>query len=188
MSKTVSKILDTAQELVQTRGYNAFSYRDLAERVGIKTSSIHYYFPTKGDLGRELMKRYRGQFRQHLEDVDREAGSASQRLERYVGLYERTFRDGEKTCLCASLSADATTLPDEVCTEIRGFFRDNEDWLARLIETGVRSEEFRSREDPRQAARSIVNALEGAMLAARAFSSVDPIVVTGGWLVSSLKP
>ena len=55
---TATTILDAAQQLAQTRGYNAFSYRDLAERVGIRTASIHYHLPTKGDLGVALVARY----------------------------------------------------------------------------------------------------------------------------------
>jgi TetR/AcrR family transcriptional repressor of nem operon len=43
---------------VQARGYNALSFREIAKDVGIKSASIHYYFPTKGDLGVALAKRY----------------------------------------------------------------------------------------------------------------------------------
>ncbi|EQD50561.1 transcriptional regulator, TetR family, partial [mine drainage metagenome] len=43
------KIIDVAQQLVQSRGFNAFSYRDLADRISIRTASIHYYFPKKDD-------------------------------------------------------------------------------------------------------------------------------------------
>ena len=43
------QLLAHALELIQRRGYNGFSYRDLAELVGVKTSSIHYYFPYSGD-------------------------------------------------------------------------------------------------------------------------------------------
>ena len=40
--------LNLAETLVRTRGYNGFSYRDLAEQIGIKTASIHYRFPHQG--------------------------------------------------------------------------------------------------------------------------------------------
>jgi AcrR family transcriptional regulator len=51
-------IMDTAQAMVQAKGYNALSFRELAKAVGIKSASIHYYFPTKGDLGAALARRY----------------------------------------------------------------------------------------------------------------------------------
>ncbi len=49
-STTRELLLAHAEKLIRTRGCNGFSYRDLAEHVGVKTSSIHYYFPGKDDL------------------------------------------------------------------------------------------------------------------------------------------
>lgn len=34
-------ILDVAQRLLQTRGYNGFSYMDVAGAVGIRSASLH---------------------------------------------------------------------------------------------------------------------------------------------------
>ena len=33
---TAGEILDTMQELIQARGFNAISYQDIADRVGIR--------------------------------------------------------------------------------------------------------------------------------------------------------
>ena len=55
---TRTQLLDVAQRLVQARSYNAFSFKDLAAEIGIRTASIHYHFRTKGDLGVALMQRY----------------------------------------------------------------------------------------------------------------------------------
>jgi hypothetical protein len=30
--------------LIQTRGYSAFSYQDVADSLGIRKASIHYHF------------------------------------------------------------------------------------------------------------------------------------------------
>src|SRR5690606_22091844 len=40
---TREQLVCHAQALIRQRGYNGFSYRDLAEHVGVKTASIHYY-------------------------------------------------------------------------------------------------------------------------------------------------
>lgn len=47
---TAQRILDTAQDLIRHRGYSAFSYADIADRVGIRKASIHYHFAAKEDL------------------------------------------------------------------------------------------------------------------------------------------
>ncbi len=71
---TRTLILDVAQELVQSRGYNGFSYRDIALRLGVRNAAIHYHFPSKGDLGRELLVRYRERLRASLARIDEQQG------------------------------------------------------------------------------------------------------------------
>ena len=46
-SDTAEQILDLAETLIQTRGYSAFSYQDIADSLGIRKASIHYHFPSK---------------------------------------------------------------------------------------------------------------------------------------------
>lgn len=58
MNNTRERILKVAENLLQNNGYNGFSYKDIANHLGIKTSSIHYYFPTKETLGIELIQEY----------------------------------------------------------------------------------------------------------------------------------
>jgi len=43
--------VDLAEALIQSRGYSAFSYQDISDRLGIRKASIHYHFPSKTDLG-----------------------------------------------------------------------------------------------------------------------------------------
>jgi len=61
-SVTAAKILDSAERLVQTRGFNAFSYADIATELRLRKASIHYHFPSKADLGRRLLARYEAAF------------------------------------------------------------------------------------------------------------------------------
>src|SRR5205807_10608770 len=49
-------VMAAARATVQAQGYNALSFRELAKRVGIKSASVHYHFPTKGDLGAALAR------------------------------------------------------------------------------------------------------------------------------------
>ncbi|MGI9521911.1 MAG: TetR/AcrR family transcriptional regulator, partial [Hyphomicrobiaceae bacterium] len=67
MSDTLSTLLDCAEDAIRLRGYHAVSFRDLAEKLGIKSSSVHYYFRQKEDLGLALVQRYRDRFYSDLE-------------------------------------------------------------------------------------------------------------------------
>ena len=44
-------MLDAAERLVQVRGFNGFSYADIAAELQITEASLHYHFATKADLG-----------------------------------------------------------------------------------------------------------------------------------------
>jgi AcrR family transcriptional regulator len=47
---TRQKILDTAQELFRTAGYDSTTTRDIAHRAGIATGTLFNYFPTKESI------------------------------------------------------------------------------------------------------------------------------------------
>jgi TetR/AcrR family transcriptional repressor of nem operon len=163
---TREHILDVAQALAQQRGFNAFSYRDIAATVGIRGPSIHYYFPSKDDLGVALIERYRQQFSRQRATIDRQA-SARKRLEKYAQLFRATANDAGKMCLCGMLAAEFAALPKAMQVGVRGFFDENEGWLADILELGRSRGEFRFEESSAARAESVLSTLEGAMLSAR---------------------
>ncbi len=57
-TKTATRILDVAERLVQTRGFNGFSYADIAAELHITKASLHYHFASKAELGEALILRY----------------------------------------------------------------------------------------------------------------------------------
>ena len=183
---TRESILDAARELVQVRGYHAFSYRDLSQRVGIKTASIHYHFPSKSDLGLVLMAEYRANFRSTLDEIRRGRGGAPQRLWGFVELFRDTFTDGDRLCLCGSLAADLMTLPESIRTEVRGFFEDSEGWLMEVLREGVGAGELELDGSVGIVAETFLAALEGAMLGARAFGASARSERAGRWLLDTL--
>ena len=130
---TAGRILDVAERLVQTRGYNGFSYADISGELRIRNASVHYHFPSKTDLGRKLVARYRENFMAALAGLEAESGDARRRLRRYAGLWARVLRDRDRMCLCGMMAADIATLPKPVRSEIRRFFDENEAWLVRVI-------------------------------------------------------
>src|SRR2546425_13044596 len=107
---TAQRILDVAERLVQTQGFNGFSYADISEQLGITKASLHYHFATKAQLGSALITRYSAGFRRALEEIDVSAADAREKLRRYAALYAEVLRQ-HRMCLCGMLAADYTTLP-----------------------------------------------------------------------------
>jgi TetR/AcrR family transcriptional repressor of nem operon len=167
-TETASQILDIAEELVQTRGFNGFSYADISERLGIRKPSIHHHFPTKEALGARLVERYRQRFLEALAAIDRAGGNAPRRLRSYARIYEDVLAKN-RMCLCGMLAADVVTLPESVRAPLRGFFDDSETWLTELLESGRRSGDFGFAGKARDQARLLLASLEGAMMVARSY-------------------
>jgi TetR/AcrR family transcriptional repressor of nem operon len=169
--ETATQVLDVAERLAQTRGFNGFSYADIAGELGITKASLHYHFPSKANLGCAIVERYSKAFADCLVQIDASGVEAPVALQRYVELYASVLRDG-RICLCGMLAAEFTTLPDGMRQAIRAFFEHNESWLTRLFDSGARAKTLEFQGEPRDAARLLTAGLEGAMLLARPYA--DP--------------
>jgi TetR/AcrR family transcriptional regulator, transcriptional repressor for nem operon len=186
-SHTATEILDAAQELVQTRGFNAFSYRDLADRVGIRTASIHYHFPAKADLGLALVERYREVVGSALDQILETHPDAPSRLRAYAALLEGVLTcGGERVCLGGMLASDFATLPDEMQRGVRRFVEEHEDWIAHNLEAGRADGSLRFEGPARAGATALFGGLEGAMLVARSCGDLERYRQTASWLLRGL--
>jgi TetR/AcrR family transcriptional regulator, transcriptional repressor for nem operon len=78
---TAGQILDIAERLVQMRGFNSFSYANIATELGITKASLHYHFPGKAELGQAIVTRYAERFAEALDQSDRDLPDAHAKLE-----------------------------------------------------------------------------------------------------------
>jgi TetR/AcrR family transcriptional repressor of nem operon len=163
---TSTRILDVAERLVQTRGYNAFSYADIADALNVTKASLHYHFSTKAALGGCLIDRYRTAFLVALDQIDANHVDAVAKLAAYAGLYADAL-ENDRMCLCGMLAAEYTTLPTAMQEGIRRFFDANEAWLVNVMTPGRKRKQLAFTGPPVDAARVLVATLEGAMLLAR---------------------
>ena len=183
---TADRILDLAERLVQTRGFNGFSYADIASELGVTKASLHYHFPTKAELGYHLINRYGEAFAQSLAAIDASGADAREKLRTYVGLYSQVLRDN-RMCLCGMLAADYATLPEPMKSAVTRFFDVNERWLTTVLDQGRASGELRFAGAPVDVARLLVGSLEGAMLVARSFGDVSRFHSISDWLLADLR-
>jgi TetR/AcrR family transcriptional repressor of nem operon len=186
-TETRSAILDIAERLVQSRGFNGFSYADVAKELGITKAALHYYFPGKAELGEALIARYASRFGEALESIDASDEPASAKLQAYADLYLSVLRD-ERMCLCGMLAAEYSTLPDRMRRTVVRFFDHNYAWLGRLLEMGRRERSLEFTGTPEAAAQMIVGTLEGAMLVARPYSDTARFEVVASLLMAEFTP
>ena len=167
---TYDRLLDAAQEMVQKNGFNAFSYGHLSRTIGITTASIHYHFPSKENLGLNMVRRYRERFSEILISIESESLAPVERIEKYGEQFLSTFNPDGKICFCGMLASDYQTLPESIRHEVRGFFEDNQAWLTRILEQGKADGAFRFTSEAGDLASTFLSSLEGSMLVARVFS------------------
>ena len=172
---TRSKILDTAQELIQKLGVNAMSYADISSAVGIRKASIHYYFPSKDDLLIALLERYNSYFLKLVDTIIASPESAEIKLRRYCGLFEATLCSGEqdKACFCGMLGAEVNSLNSSVIEPIKQFYQKNEIRLTKLLNQGKEMGVFKFSGETEAMAKLIFSLLEGELLIARAYNNVN---------------
>ena len=183
---TAEKILDSAEQLAQTVGFNGFSYADIAAQLGLTKASLHYHFPSKAELGLALVVRYRGRFLLELEAIDRRETKAPARLREYAELYHQVLRNG-RMCLCGMFAAEIITLPPAMQAELRAYFEANERWLGRVLQEGAAAGELVLRATPEAEARVLLGAFEGAMLTARAYADSSRFQVAAEQLLAGLR-
>lgn len=170
-ASTADRILDAAEALAQTRGFNGFSYAHVAEQLNITKASLHYHFRSKAQLGEALIARYAERFARALEKIDDGKADACDKLAAYAALYSGVL-DGGRMCLCGMLAAEYETLPESMGDAIVRFFDTNHAWLTQVLAQGRVDGTLEFDGDPGEGAQVILGGLEGALLVARPYG--DP--------------
>ncbi|SMF29137.1 transcriptional regulator, TetR family [Pseudobacteriovorax antillogorgiicola] len=163
---TAHKLLDSAEALIKTKGFNAFSFKDLQNEVGVKTSTIHYYFSTKSALGIAVAERFYERHQQSLESLQNQDMRPSERLDEVFKFFIANASKGE-FCLGGMLASDFGTLKDDLKPTLMSFFQHFEKWIEDQIKKGKALGEFRDDLNENAWSKVLVASLEGGMLIAR---------------------
>jgi|688.fasta_scaffold1056145_1 TetR/AcrR family transcriptional repressor of nem operon len=164
LSSKKTEILDLAQELIQKRGYNGFSFADIAEGVEIRKASIFHHFPSKAALAAAVVCRYREDFLSHLDKIAvNKKTNWLDKIHCYAKLYEDVL-DQRKLCLCGMLASEIESLPAEVKSEIQYFFNQNVTWLSKILVSHFFE---MSKKRLNILAWQIISSLQGAVIMAR---------------------
>ena len=187
LSASAERVVDAAEMLIQRTGYNGFSYDDVARQIGIKKPSIHHHFATKAELAATVAQRYTHRFKEQLLGIEGRHARAVERLTAYANLFEHTYRQDRRLCVCGMLGAEAPTLPADVCSEVARFFETNLDWLTATMTAGQAEGSLRTLMPPRAQAESFLCALEGAMVVGRGAGLSSGPAAIGRTLIFSMQ-
>ncbi|MFX0114184.1 MAG: TetR/AcrR family transcriptional regulator [Candidatus Hodarchaeota archaeon] len=186
-SDTKKQILDAAHELLLSRGYNGFSYRDIANEVGVKTASIHYHFPSKEILGTALVERDRRRFRRWTIDTDAQAEDGWEKLDGFFKIFRDILGTGYRICTACVLCAEFNTLPSSTQAELRKLLEDELKWLSGVLADGRNSGIFQFEGAPEDKALLFTTALHGIMQISRTVNRIDFFSLIRNQLKSTIK-
>ncbi|MEM9841047.1 MAG: TetR/AcrR family transcriptional regulator [Pseudomonadota bacterium] len=170
--ETRTALLDSAERAARQRGFDAFSYADLARDVGIRKASIHYHFPLKADLAFALVDRYAARIADQLTEISNTDTPVAEKLRAFVALYRNAMANGTQLCLCVALSAGRDSLSEPVLAQLTRFHEDCAAWLRQVFTAAQEDGSVIGLADPKNEADALLALVEGAQLIARAATDV----------------
>lgn len=158
---TTEKLLDAAETRMRKGGYNAVSFRDLANDTNIKSSSVHYHYPKKEDLGSALVERYSKQYFDTLDANTKTATCTEQNLRAFQAIIRHALVQDDAICLCGLLGAERAGLPSIVANGVQHFFEKNIKWLESILPESMPDAQKTA------SANTLLAGHQGAMMLAR---------------------
>ena len=172
MSVTREKIIELGENLIRTKGYNAFSYQDISKELGVKNAAIHYYFPSKENLGTSIVKTNIQRFEEMVENMHSRGFDELQQLDTFIKIYIKSHRE-QKLCLVGSLGPDLNTLNDSTKNELIKMTEIILNWLTNILTTGKAKNIFKFEDDPHNRASVIFSGLVASLQLARIIDKLD---------------
>lgn len=176
-SDRAEQILDVAEREMRKGSFDAVSFRDIATAIGIKSASVHYHFPTKGDLGRAVVLRYADRFMDAMGPPDDPSQSPADRIARLASGYVAAFQQDRSLCLCTGLGAVANHLPDDTAVQVEAFYIRLSQWIATALD-GAKTE---------LTPAMVISTLQGAMVLSVVAKDESPLREAGAFLAAALR-
>jgi len=186
MSVTWEKIIELGENLILTKGYNAFSYQDISTELGIKNAAIHYYFPTKEQLGTSIVKTNIQRFEEMIDNMHSRDFDERRQLETFIKIYIKSQRE-QKLCIIGSLGPDFNTLNVTTKTELVRMTEIILKWLTDILTSGKEKNLFVFNEEPQNRAVIIFSGLVASLQLARIVDKLDYRSIYQS-ITESLKP
>jgi len=132
---TRDKIVELARNYIQTVGYHAFNYKQIATVLNIKNAAIHHYYPSKEDLGVAVIEKDRSDFECMVANTAN--AEPMKRLEGLIYNYERYFNEGHKLCLIGTFGSAYHDIPEKIQKVTVKYLNVVQDWLIEVMQDGL---------------------------------------------------
>jgi TetR/AcrR family transcriptional repressor of lmrAB and yxaGH operons len=183
-SDTRTRMIETTARLLQHRGYHGASLNEILEACGAPRGSLYFHFPGgKEQLAIEATRAAVDEATQALAAMLAQSKNAAAGVRAYAEAAAQLMRESDYTfgCPVSPLILDASGGVAELAKLCREAF---ETW------TGMIAAALAAAGAPKGRAASLallsVTAIEGALLAARAYRDIKPLMTVGAELEAVL--
>jgi TetR/AcrR family transcriptional regulator len=138
-NNTKNLVLNAAEDVFAEKGYGGARIREIAEKVGVTTAMVHYYFDSKENLYKAVLNRILSDLIVLARSVD-EVESRAERLRRFfLGFFDYTAKHRNFARLFAM---DVGSNREHLDNIVREFFRPQFKDGVRFIREGIKEKEF----------------------------------------------
>lgn len=162
---TKTKALDLGREYLQTLGFSGFSFQTIADTLGIKKASLHYYFASKEEMGLALLSDYEESHKNWALKVQDLPSKI--KLEKMVKGFKSLSSKNHMICPVGSFTSDFHSTTPKMKKKILQFHFLVRDWLTETIEQGKKEGTIRKSLDSEVAADLFLSTLQGGVQLAR---------------------
>nr|BDT29025.1 TetR/AcrR family transcriptional regulator [Bacteriovorax sp. HI3] len=164
-NNTKTEALNLAKEYLQTLGFNGFSFQTIADSLGIKKASLHYYFSSKEDMGIALLEDYEEGHKTWAKKVQELPSKV--KLEKMVKGFCSLSAKHNMICPVGSFTSDFYSVSPKMKTKLQQFHFLIRDWLIETIEQGKKEGTIKKTMDSTLAADLFLTTLQGGVQVAR---------------------
>lgn len=125
------EILELANRELQEKGVGSLSFRELAAKLGIKSSSVHYYFPQKDDLIEAVARDYAANMLKILPERTDKLAAGKPRLMALLDLIHEYIEN--RFCTAGILAVESAHISDAAKTTVANFFSDLQNWIQQQL-------------------------------------------------------
>jgi AcrR family transcriptional regulator len=174
VTSTRDQIIELTDTLVRDQGYNAFSFYDIAQKLKIKNASIHYYFPTKTDLGIALLEKHTERLHQLQKSVAEK--DPMTKIKAFLSIYNVIHTEG-RVCIVGSLATDLKTVEPKMAKALKTFANEILAWVTTILKEGRENRTFSFSETPRTKALMIITNMLAAVQLSRLTGEKDFLII-----------
>jgi TetR/AcrR family transcriptional repressor of nem operon len=150
---------------LQTVGFNGFSFQDLADDLGIRKASLHYYFSSKEDLGLALIQEYEHHFNLFIEKSAKLP--AIRQFEQWIKYFYTMSKDHLRLCPVGILSCELNTLSPKMQKQLAKFQTSQRLWAQQTLKKGIKEKKFRRNLNTSWAADIFLESIQGGLQISR---------------------